>query len=113
MNWLGKRLRKKKEIKTYPQNGEFRLCIINDDTDSLHETLGLTDERAKELSEICLNAWDNHNKTTSMLQEMISHCKHMNEVTMVFFIFHKIVDLKRIQANRSGIEGMLHDLFGR
>jgi hypothetical protein len=32
---------------------------------------------------------------------------------MVFFIFHKIVDLKRIQANRSGMEGMLHDLFGR
>lgn len=113
MKVLGKLFTKKKEIKTYPQEGEFKLCIINEDTDILHETLGITDARAKELSEICLNAWDKHNKTTSMLQEMLTHCKHMNEVTMVFFIFHKIVELKTIQANRSGIEGMLHDLFGK
>jgi hypothetical protein len=98
--------------KTYSQDGEFKLCIINDNTDSLHETLGLTDERAKELSEICLNAWNKHNKTTSMLQEMFGHCKHMNEVTMIFFIFHKIVELKRNET-RSGMEGMLREIFGR
>jgi hypothetical protein len=98
--------------KTYSQDGEFKLCIINDNTDSLHETLGLTDERAKELSEICLNAWNKHNKTTSMLQEMLGHCKHMNEVTMIFFIFHKIVELKRNET-RSGMEGMLREIFGR
>ena len=98
--------------KTYSQDGEFKLCIINDNTDSLHETLGLTDERAKELSEICLNAWNKHNKTTNMLQEMLGHCKHMNEVTMIFFIFHKIVELKRNET-RSGMEGMLREIFGR
>ena len=112
MNWLGKAFRKK-EIKTYPQDGEFKLCIINDDTDILHVTLGVTEARAKELSEVCLNAWDKHEKTTSIVQEMLSHCKHINEVTMVFFIFQKVVELKRIQANRSGMEGMLKDLFGR
>ena len=112
MSWLGKAFRKK-DIKTYPQDGEFKLCIINEDTDILHETLGITDARAKELSEVCLNAWDKHERTTSMVQEMLDHCKHINEVTMIFFIFHKIGEMKRIQANKSGMEGILREMFGR
>jgi len=99
--------------KTYSQDGEFKLCIINENTDSLHETLGITDARAKELAEVCLNAWNKHNRTTSIIQEMLDHCKHMNEVTMVFFIFHKIIELKTNEANRSGMEGMLREIFGR
>ena len=112
MNWLGKAFRKK-EIKTYPQEGEFKLCIINEDTDILHEILGLTNERAEELAKICTAAWNDENKVTDMIQKILVHCKHMNEVTMIFFMFHKIVELKKIEASKAGMEGMLKDLFGK
>lgn len=113
MNLLGKVFKKKKEVKTYPQDGEFKLCIINDNTDIMHETLGLTNERADELAEKTLKCYEKHEKVTDMLNEAFSHCKHINEVTMVTFMFHRVMELKKMEAGRASMEGMLKDLFGK
>lgn len=107
MKWLGKRLQKKK---TYSQDGEFKLCIINEDTDLMHETLGLTDQKAEELAKICLKAYENNNKATDMIDEILSHCKHINEVTMAFFMFHRITELKK---RESSLGGIFKELFGK
>jgi hypothetical protein len=113
MNLLGKVFKKKKEVKTYPQDGEFKICIINEDTDLMHETLGITNERAEELAKACSESWNEKDKVTDMIQQILGHCKHMNEVTMVFFMFHRIIELKKMEAGRAGMEGMLKELFGK
>lgn len=105
MRWLGKRLQKKK--KTYSKDGEFKLCIINDNTDIMHETLGLTDERAEELAKICVKSFKKHSKTTDTLNEIYTHCTHINEVTMVLFMFHRIAELH----SKDKIGSLLRNLF--
>ncbi|MCX6195589.1 MAG: hypothetical protein NTY55_02905 [Flavobacteriia bacterium] len=107
MKVLGKLFTKKKEIKTYPKNSEFKLCIINDDTNTLYENLGITDERCKELTRITLRCLEKHDTTTGVLNEIYGHCKHINEVTMVLFIYHKITESRKIH----NIGGMLKNLF--
>jgi hypothetical protein len=107
MKVLGKLFSKNKKIKTYPQDGEFKLCIINDDTNTLYESLGITDERCKELTSITLKCLEKHDTTIDVLNESYSHCKHINEVTMVLFIYHKIIESRKIH----NIGGMLKNLF--
>ena len=106
MNLLGKVFKKKKEVKTYPQDGEFKLCIINDKTDIMHETLGITNERAEELAKSTLECFEKHDKVTDMLNEAFSYCKHLNEVTMVVFMHHRIVQVKKMGSMESLLKNM-------
>ena len=107
MKKIWKSLFAKKKTKTYPQDGEFKLCIINDSTDIMHETLGMTNERAEELAKSTLECFEKHDKVTDMLNEAFSHCKHINEVTMVVFMHHRIVEVKKMGSMSS----LLKNLF--
>ena len=106
MKVLGKLFTKKKEVKTYPQDGEFKLCIINESTDIMHETLGITNERAEQLAKSTLECFEKHDKVTDMLNEAFSHCKHLNEVTMVVFMHHRIVEVKKMGKIGSLLQNM-------
>ena len=107
MKVLGKLFNKNKKTKTYSKDSEFKLCIINDDTNVIHQTLGITDERADELARISLQCYEKHDKVTEMLNEIYSHCTHINEVTMVLFVHHKIKEAKEMK----GMDRFLKNLF--
>ena len=87
MNWLGKMFKKKKD---YPKSNNFKLCIIEDNTDILHTTLGITEERAKVLAEICRTAFTDYSRVTDSYDHIFNHCKHINEVVMCTEMFIKI-----------------------
>lgn len=106
MNLLGKLFKKKK---TYSKTSEFKLCIVVDDADSLHETLGITNQRAEQLGKVCLKAIKEHDCKTDSYQDILAECKHINEVIMCTEIFAKIKELHRTHA---GIKSMFDNLLG-
>ena len=59
MSFLGKVFGIKKKQKTYSQDNKFKLCIVDETAQHMHTMLGVTDERAKELAVVAVNAYDN------------------------------------------------------
>lgn len=106
MNLLGKLFKRKK---TYSGNCDFKLCIVNDDTDSLYETLGITEQRAQELCDTCLKAYADHKEITSSYQDILKECAHINEVVMCCEMFQKIRIMKQKQHS---LGNMIDNLFG-
>lgn len=91
MNWLGKMFKKKK--KSYPQDNKFKLCIIEENSEFLHETLGIIESRCQELSVIVLNAYDKNESMHDSVQEILDQCKHINEVVLALSVFHKYSEM--------------------
>lgn len=106
MNLLGKLFKKKK---TYSKTSEFKLCIVNDDVDCLHQTLGITDKRAEELARVCVDAIKKHDAKTDSYQDILAECTHINEVIMCTEIFAKVTELQR---KHSSMKNMLDNLLG-
>jgi hypothetical protein len=102
MNWLEKLFKKKK--KTYN-----KLLIIDDSKELIHEILGISDERAEELLNICLKAYDNNTHVHTCLEDVVSECKHTNEVVMATLMMQKVIDRK---TQMNGLMGALKNMFG-
>jgi len=108
MNWLGKMFKKKK--KGYNTDGQYKLLIIDEKADLLHRNLGITDERAEELIEVCLNAHNKYDILHEALEKVVSECKHTNEVVMASLMMQKLID-KFNSSDR--LHNMLKNLFNR
>ena len=106
MNLLGKLFKKKK---TYSTTSEFKLCIVNDDVDCLHQTLGITDKRAEELARVCVDAIKKHNSKTDSYQDILHECKHINEVIMCTEIYARVIEMQR---KHNSLKSMLDNLLG-
>lgn len=108
MKWLGKLFKKKK--KGYNTDGQYKLLIIDEDSDLLHHNLGITDDRAEVLLQTCLNAYDNSIILHAALEKIVSECKHTNEVVFVSLLLQKIIDRKN---HENSLFKSLRDIFGK
>ncbi len=107
MNWLGKMFKKKK--KTYNADCNYKLLIIDDKEELLHNILGICEERCEELTKVCIEAYKNNDHLHSTLEDIVSHCKHTNEIVFSMLVAQKVID--RFQS-RDKMLGMLKDIFG-
>ena len=89
MKWFRKLFKKK----SYPQDNQFKLCIIDEKSDLLHEILGMTEDRCQEISKIVLNAYDDNDLMHESIDDILAGCKHINEVVLALSIFHKYQEL--------------------
>ena len=106
--WLGKLFKKKK--KGYNTDGQYKLLIIDEDAELLHQNLGITDERVKELLEICIDAYEKSSAMHSALEKVVSKCVHTNEVVMASLMLQKVVD-KHNSSDR--LHNLLKNMFDR
>lgn len=106
MNWLGKLFKKKK---AYNSNCEFKLLIIDEESDSLTVSLGITKERAIELGEITKEAHGEFETLTDAYAKVVAACKHVNELAFCFTVFARISELKNRQKQ---MISMFKDVFG-
>ena len=108
MNWLGKLFKKKK--KGYNTDGKYKLLIINEDADHLHENLGISEARAEEITTLCLHAYRNNEVLHACLEEVVNHCKHTNEVVFATLIAHRVIENLH---TKDKVNSLLKNLFGR
>jgi len=107
MKWFRKLFKKKK--KSYPQDDKFKLCIIDEKSDLIHEVLGITEERCQELTQLCIKAYDSSNIKTESYAMVIEQCVHINEVLMAIQIFEKV---SYAQAKKKSLKSLMDNLFG-
>lgn len=107
MNWLGKMFKKKR---SYSTSDQYKLLIIDDSKELLHEIFGISQERVEYLLKACLKAYDDNSQLHTCMEQVISECKHTNEVVMTTLMMQKVIDRKQ-SMNR--VEDMFKNLFGR
>jgi hypothetical protein len=108
MNWLEKVFKKKK--KSYNTDCNYKLLIIDDKAEHFHEILGVTEKRADELAKICLDAYKSHDYLHATLEEVVSKCKHTNEVVFATLITQKVI---ASEQSKDRLHHMLKGLFSR
>ena len=86
MSMLGKLFGKKEKLK--PSN-EMKVAIVDETSDNLYINLGITDKRRDQLIELTLAAFENNKKLGNSYKEIISQCKHVNEVIVCTIIFER------------------------
>jgi hypothetical protein len=98
------------EIKVGGLNASLRVIIIDDESDKIPQTLGITPEREKELDEVITAAYHTENSTiTDNFVEMSKSCKHANE--LAYCIFHIGARVGRGKALSDLSEGGLGSLL--
>ncbi len=98
-----------KKKKACPTDGKFKLLFIDDNSELMHEILGISEDRVKELLKNTAEAFDGNSELHLMLEKVINYCKHENEIAMSMLIFQKIVDHHRKESTVSEI---MSNLFG-
>jgi hypothetical protein len=104
MKWFRKLFKKK----IYPQDNKFKLCIIDEKSDLIHEVLGITEERCRELTNLCIEAYDASDMKTVSLGYIVERCKHINEVVMAVQIFEKVC---HTQTKKRSLRSLMDNLF--
>jgi hypothetical protein len=108
MNWFGKLFKKKK--KGYNTDGQYKLLIIDESKELIHEILGITDERAEQLLKIAASAFDKNETMHMGLVHVVDNCNHTNEVVFATMLYQKILER---EVNKRRLFGAFEDLFGK
>lgn len=90
MNWLGKMFKKKK--KGYNTDGQYKLLVIDENAELLHQNLGITDERAEQLLDVCDKAYREYKSLHDALSYMVDKCTHTNEIVFASLLMQSIID---------------------
>lgn len=106
MSFLGKVFGIKKKQKTYSQDNKFKLCIVDETAQHMHATLGVTDERAVELANLAIDAYDNNEELVSAIQQILDGCNHINEVVLALKIFEK-----RLNVGNNPLPGIIGEIM--
>lgn len=108
MNWL-KRLFGKKEKKVIlNEKGKYKLLIINDEAELMHQNLGINDVRAEELLKICLDSFEKNKCVHTAMKDVVDDCTHTNEIVFTSFMMARILNTNE---QRSKLHDMLKDMF--
>jgi hypothetical protein len=106
MKWFRNLFKKKKE--SYPQVDKFKLCIIDENAKLLHDNLGITEERAEALTNLCIDAYKQNELLYQCLDHVVKGCLHTNEIVFSSMILYKLID--RYNA-KDKLDNLLKNMF--
>ncbi len=106
MKWFRNLFKKKK--KSYPQQDKFYLCIVDENSNLLHNNLGITEERAESLTRLCLEAYKTNELLYKCLDDVVKGCVHTNEVVFATMILQKIIDRYN---TKDRIDNLIKNMF--
>ena len=78
-----------KKLKTNPKL-DYKVLIINDDSEDLNTSLGITKERSSEISDICITSYINNTSLSKTLLEVSNEMNHQNELVFATMIVSKM-----------------------
>lgn len=108
MKWLGKLFKQKK--KTYTGDQKFMPLVIDDKSELIHEIFGITDKRSEQLTMTVIESYKKHDELHLMLIDIISECKHANEIALIMLLFERVISRER---TRSTANEVMSRLFGK
>ena len=87
MKGLGKLFNRNKN---YKADQKFEVLLIEEDSSSLNEALGISEERYKEIVTFSIDSFKEGDRYTDSCKIAIEQCKHINEVVLAMTTLSKI-----------------------
>jgi hypothetical protein len=88
MKGLERLFNRKKE--NYKSNNNFKVLLIEENSSSLNEALGISEERHKEIIEFSIDAYKEGERYTDSCKIAIEKCNHINEVVVAMTTLAKV-----------------------
>jgi len=80
----------KRKKKTYTSvNDLFKVLIIDEESNQITTTLGITEERTEELFQLVKTVYKKYEDITKCYVDICAECKHINEVVFSIGVMHE------------------------
>jgi hypothetical protein len=109
MSFLGKVFGIKEKKQTYSKDNKFKLCIVDETSDMMHEILGITDARGKELATLVCESFDTTEGIIEATQKILEGCNHINEVVLALHALNRRLEIAKLDH----LKGSLGDILKR
>jgi hypothetical protein len=94
----------KRKKKTYTSvKDQFKVLIIDENSDEITTTLGITDERAQELFNLGKESYNKFDDITKFYVDICTQCNHINEVVFIIGAIHQYN--RRTTSNLQIVDG--------
>jgi Mg2+ and Co2+ transporter CorA len=72
------------------KNLNYKLLIIDDESDNLYTVLGITEDRADEITEFCFKAYQKQDKFSMAIKDVSEIVVHQNELIFASLMLAKM-----------------------
>lgn len=72
------------------EEGTYKLALIEPESDSIVESLGIQDERVDEIIKFCKECYDESDKLTEAADKAFRRCVHPNELFLATSVLEQI-----------------------
>ena len=91
----------------------YQLLTKEDGREKLFDTLGMTEDRANELRNLCLNTFRSKKikSTSGLLAYVVEQCEYLEEVVMVSFLIGTMMEMQNHAPSGIGIVKLPEGIF--
>lgn len=106
--FFGKMFGKKLEaLPVADQKGSVQIHRLNDDTDYIHEALGINNARVEEIGKMCRKSIIDHKDTVSCMVDISKNLTHPNELFFATWVLRNVIQ----EESQGSIGAILHKIF--
>jgi len=87
--------------------GKCEVHEINEEAEDIRDALGITNERAKELADLCIDAYETCDNSAQAGSKVSKQCKHPNEL---FFAAQMLAEILIKERMHEAKDRLLKDL---
>lgn len=105
--FLGSMFKKKLTPLPVDEKGSVKIHRLNDDTEYIHQALGIPDKRVDEIGKLCRKSIIDHKYTVSCMVDISQHLTHPNELFFATWVLRNVIQ----EQGQSHIGEILHKIF--
>jgi ferric iron reductase protein FhuF len=89
------------------ERGSVEIRRLNDNTDYIHEALGINEARVDEIGKMCRKAIIDHKDTVSCMLEISKNLTHPNELFFATWVLRNVIQ----EQGQDHIGAIIHKIF--
>ena len=106
--FFGKMFGKKLEVlPNIDEKGSVKIHRLNDDTEYIHEALGIDNDRVEEIGKMCRKSIIDHKDIVSCMVDISKNLTHPNELFFATWVLRNVVE----EQGRDQIGAIIHKIF--
>jgi hypothetical protein len=89
------------------EKGSVQVHRLNDDTEYIHEALGINDTRVDQIGKMCRKSMIDHKDTVSCMIDISKQLTHPNELFFATWVLRNVIQ----EHGQEHIGAILHKIF--
>ena len=99
--------KKLEKLPVTDEKGSVQVHRLNDNSEYIHESLGISDERVDEIGRMCRKSIIDHKDTVSCMVEVSKQLTHPNELFFATWVLRNVIQ----EQNTGHIGAIIHKII--